>query len=149
MRPSLVSPRRLCGADRVRSVSRICGPSGGCCPIGPAEYRTQVSNHRDYGRTCTIAATRAPLVHLQDVGEILPLQDENCVSGLVLVELLTMAVVFLDADEVLQTGLAMRDGGFDTADFFFQFADPVFHLLALDRIQTFGLARGGLFRGWM
>ncbi len=66
--------------------------------------------------------------------------------GFVLVEFLTMAVVFVDADKVLQDGLAMRDGCFDTADFFFQVADALFHLLALDRIQTFGLAaRGGLF----
>jgi len=54
------------------------------------------------------------------------------VSDLVLVELLTMAVVFVDADKVLQNGLAMRDGCFDTADFFFQFADALFHLLSAE-----------------
>ena len=69
--------------------------------------------------------------------------------GFVLVKFLRLALVFVRADEVLQRGFALRDRRFGVADLPFQFMDPIFHLLALDRIQTFCLwpvrrGRGGL-----
>src|SRR5208283_525591 len=53
-----------------------------------------------------------------------------------LLQFLRLALAFLGADKVLQLGFAVGDGRLDTADFFFQFVDPLFHLFALDGIQA-------------
>ena len=58
-------------------------------------------------------------------------------AGLSLVEFLGLALALVGAHEVLQRGFEAQDLVFGARDFFFQFADPVFHLLTLDRIQAF------------
>src|ERR1700682_253851 len=142
MRPSLVSRARcsLAGAAPWSSAEFVA--LGGCWPVGHVEYRTEVSDQPRlrkmvYGRLRALRLDAAGF--LQSLSEILPLLDQRGMSGFVLVKFLRLALVFVGADKVLQRGFAQRDRRFGVADFRFQFVDPIFHLLALDGIQTFCL----------
>src|SRR3979409_2340353 len=142
MRPSLVSRVRcsLAGAAPWSWAEFVA--FGGCWPVGHVEYRTEVSDQPRlrkmvYGWLRALRLDAAGF--LQSLTEILPLLDQRSMSGFVLVEFLRLALVFVRADEVLQRGLALCDCRFGGADFGFQFMDAIFHLLALDGIQTFCL----------
>ena len=56
--------------------------------------------------------------------------------GFVLVEFLGLALALIGTDEILQGGFTLRDHGLRAADFRFQFAYAVFHLLTFNGIQT-------------
>src|SRR3974390_1881916 len=56
-------------------------------------------------------------------------------AGLVLVEFLSLALVFVGADEILQSCLQAGNLILGPADGSFQFLDAVFQLFALDGVQ--------------
>src|SRR5437763_2248295 len=54
-------------------------------------------------------------------------------------QFLRQALRFLDAYESLQSGLMLGNGLFQAPDLLLQFSKTILHLLALDRVQAFGL----------
>ena len=56
--------------------------------------------------------------------------------GFLLIERLGLALAFVGADEILERGLVASRWNFRRCDFTFEFADSIFHFLALDGIQT-------------
>lgn len=85
---------------------------------------------------------------LQGCGELLPFLQPGGMGGLCLIEFLRLALAVGGADEILQSCFPVRDGSFETGDFFFQFPNAILHLLALDGIQAFPSRRfGGCGRG--
>src|SRR5580704_11193964 len=59
-----------------------------------------------------------------------------------LFKFLRLALAFLGADKILHCRFQTRDGILGLADFYFQFVDAIFHLLALERVQALLLGVG-------
>src|SRR5579864_1299619 len=70
------------------------------------------------------------------MGKLFPLFHQRGVARFVLIEFLGLALAFFGADEVLQRGFQVCNGGLGAADCFFQLVDAIFHLLASDGIQA-------------
>jgi hypothetical protein len=74
--------------------------AGSCWPLGQADYRTEVSNLLDYGRRCPRGRCLR-LLALEVFRETSPLLNQRGMAGLMLIEFLGLALIFLGAHVTL------------------------------------------------
>ena len=74
--------------------------AGSCWPLGQADYRTGVSNLLDYGRRCPRGRCLL-LLALEGFHETFPLLNQRGMAGLMLIEFLGLALIFLGAHVIL------------------------------------------------
>src|SRR5215469_486535 len=123
---------------------------GGAWPLGQLDYRTGVRvqvrlRKAVYGRGRPMQFAlpgKSLLGNFQLLRQSFPFLNQASMTRLLLFELNRLPLRLFRADKALQCGFEPSDLIFGTTDAFFQFGDTIFHLLALDWVQTlFGLLR--------
>src|SRR5208283_3408697 len=80
---------------------------------------------------------------MERLAEFFPFTEKGAVSGFAPVEFFGLALTFFCAYKILQRRFALRDRCLSAVDLRFQFANAIFHLLALDRIKALRLGGCG------